>query len=199
MIKHKLLWGLMIIASALNGVQAIFSFEKYPVLAIFMGILSWWMLKQAMGMENIFNSYKGNIMGEKIVAMLSEDDELKAVCSRINQRRQFADKRMEDFQKQMQEKMEALSKENEADWDLVKRWLKNKGRLPADFNDQTHNISFNIKDNGVKVGKNSDMPDIPGLPPGMKVRNMGTFTMEDLPPELKKQMDEFIKGKMKDE
>ena len=189
----------MICASALNGVQAILIFEKSPGVSVFLGLLSLWMLKQAMVMSNSYID-RGKDMSEKIVAMLSEDLELEATCKRINQRRQFADKRMEDFQKQMQEKMEALSKENEADWDIVTEWLKNKGRLPADYNKQTHSISFNIKNNGVTVGRISEGPsNIPGLPPGAKIKNMGAFSMEDLPPDLRESMQKFIESKMDDD
>lgn len=196
--RDRVLWAILVTASALNGVQALFLFEKSPGMAIVLGILSLWLLKKALLMEKISNSVKGNIMDGKIVAMLSEDLELEATCKRINQRRKFADKRMEDFQKQMQEKMEDLQKENSEDWVTLTAWLKNNGRLPADFNEQTHNISFNLKDNGVKVAKSSDMPDIPGLPPGVKIQNMGAFSMDELPPELKKEMDKFLKGKMDD-
>jgi len=190
--RDRVFWFFLVFVSALNGVQAIFTFDKNPGFAIIMGILSIWMLRQAMNMDNLF-SFRGKVMSDKIVAMLSEDQELEATCKRINQRRQFADKRMEDFQKQMQEKMEALQKENSADWDTLTAWLKNNGRLPEGFNDQTHNISFNLKDNGVRVGKNSDRPSFPG--PG-KIKNMGAFSMEELPPELKTQMDKFIKSQM---
>lgn len=137
-------------------------------------------------------------MGETIVAMLSEDQELEATCKRISQRRKFADKRMEDFQKQMQEKMEALHKENSADWSLVTTWLKNKDRLPASYNDQTHSISFDLKDNGVKVSTISNDSVIAGLPLGAEIQNMGAFAMGELPPELKKEIDKFLKGRMDD-
>ena len=198
----KVRWFLLVFCSALNGVQAIFLFEKSPWIAVFLAFVSYWMLKHAMWLSNQPTIKKGTIMGEKIVAMISEDESLKAICTRINQRKIFADKRMEDFHKQAQEKMEAIQKENEADWELVTTWLREKGRLPDDYNTQTHNVSFNVKDNGIKVGKNgeSHLSDLPfPLPPGSKIKQLGTFGMDDLPPELQKQMMEFIKERHKDE
>jgi len=130
-------------------------------------------------------------MGEKTVAMLSEDDGLFDVCSRINQRRKFADKRMLDMQKKLKEEMEKLQKENSDDWSSLTEWLRSKGRLPDDFNDQTHSISFNIKSNSVKIAKQGDEEDLPNLPPGIMGKPM---SIDEMPPEMKQSLIKFLES-----
>jgi len=132
----------------------------------------------------------------KIVAMISEDQDLEAICTRINQRKHFADKKIKDFQKQLQQAQEDLQKDNEQDWDILKEWLTSKDRLPSEYNDQTHNIGFNLKNNGIHVNRNDEDVEMPF--PG-KIKNMGSFHMGDLPPELKGAMEQFIAKQMAEE
>lgn len=125
-------------------------------------------------------------MGNKIVAMLSEDSELEAICKRIDQRKQFAEKKMRDIEKQAQDAFDALHKDNKDDWSIVTEWLRNKGRLPADYNEQTHNISFNINNNGIAVDR---LDSEVGMP---EIKNIGAFPIDSLPPEIRKAMLSFI-------
>lgn len=125
-------------------------------------------------------------MGNKIVAMVSEDNELEAICKRIDQRKQFAEKKVKDLEKQAKDARYALHKDNKADWDILTNWLRNKGRLPADYNEQTHNITFCVKTNGVSVDRLDNDEDM------SQIKNMGAFPIDSLPPELRKAMLSFI-------
>jgi len=132
----------------------------------------------------------------KIVAMISEDKDLEAICTRINQRKHFAEKKIKDYQKQLEQAQEDLQKDNEQDWEILKEWLTEKDRLPSEYNDQTHNIGFNLKNNGIHVNRNDDDVEMPF--PG-KVKNMGAFRMDEMPPELRDAMQSFITKQMEDD
>ena len=131
----------------------------------------------------------GDNMG-KIVAMISEDVEVKELCDRINHRRLFSDKKMQNYKKQMEDAQKSISAENEADWELLRLWLETKNRLPDSFNKQTHSIGFNIEENGIHISK--DEEDYGSMPPGI---SMGTFSIGDLPPGLKEALTAFIKDR----
>ncbi len=125
-------------------------------------------------------------MGQKIVAMIDEDPDIEALCKRIDERKHFAKKRIQDFEKQLKEVNESLEKANKEDWESLASWLKDKNRLPSDFNKQTHYVSFNLQHNGIAVGRsNGDESNI---------KNVGSFCMDDLPPDLKKAMIKFLEG-----
>jgi len=134
----------------------------------------------------------------KIVAMVNEDQEVEELCKRIDQRKHFANKKIKDFEKQLHKAQDDLQKDNEGDWELLKVWLENKGRLPSDYNVQTHNIGFSLSNNGVTVGRN-DAEDEEGMPfPPGRVKNMGAFRLEDLPAGLQDAFKSFIEAKMTD-
>jgi len=138
-------------------------------------------------------------MGQ-IVAMINEDADIAALCGRINQRKQFAEKRIRDFQKQLQEAQKDLSTSNTADWEILTTWLQNKGRLPASYNKQTHNISFNIKNNGIQVDCINDEPDMSNFPEGMQLpegMKMVMIPMDELPIAVKASLLSFIESQMK--
>lgn len=124
--------------------------------------------------------------------MVSEDTELEAICKRIDQRKQFAEKKVKDLEKQAKDTCDSLQRDNKGDWDSITEWLRNKGRLPADYNEQTHNISFNVRTNGVKIERlDSDYPGEPGTLPS-QFKNMGLLPIDSLPPELRNAMQSFV-------
>jgi len=135
----------------------------------------------------------------KIVAMINEDKDLEEICIRINQRKHFSQKKIKDFEKQLQQAQEELQKNNEADWEILKDWLSNKDRLPTDYNDQTHNIGFSLKNNGIHVARNDEEDERGDMPFPGKIKNMGAFRMEDLPPEVRDAMKQFIEGQLDNE
>lgn len=132
-------------------------------------------------------------MNKKIVALISEDTELEDICKRIDQRKQFAEKKIKDFEKLLKEAHDSLQKDNESDWVILTEWLRGKNRLPSDYNEQTHNISFNLKNNGVAVARLDSEIDMP------QIKNMGAFPIDALPPDLQKAMMEIIQNMTKRE
>lgn len=48
-------------------------------------------------------------------------------------------------------------------------------------------MSFNLQHNGIAIGRSSDVEE-------SNIKNVGSFCMDDLPPDLKKAMIKFLEG-----
>ena len=122
--------------------------------------------------------------------MINENPEIRELCVRINQRKKFAEKRMADMEKKLQLEMEKLQEENKSDWEILTNWLRENNRLPSDFNDQTHHLSFNLNQNGIRV----DRDDSSRIDTGLRNVMVGPNNLSEMPPEIRKSLIKFLQN-----
>jgi len=130
---------------------------------------------------------------KKTVALISENQEIGDICARISERNQFFRKKIKDVENQVKKIHEETTKLNDSDWDLLRNWLKDNGRLPEDYADQTYSIGFNLDSNAIHISKNKDEVKSNG---GL---SLGTFNVEDLPPNFRNAFIDFVENHLKPE
>jgi len=87
----------------------------------------------------------------KTVAMPEENDQLMEICSRIEQRSKFLDKKINDIYRHIEELIKQKDLSNSTDWKELEQWLASNNRLPSNYHPATHRISFSIKNNDIRV------------------------------------------------
>jgi len=167
-----------------------FNGERLP--GVLLSIVSGMFLYLSYSFKKDYNLSIGKeYMGSKIVALINEEEGVTDVCNRIHQRKTFLNKRLQNLEKQVEEAHKTMHDDNAEDWKTLTDWLKEKERIPKGFNEQTHIISFNVEEGGIKLTKKGhNNSPFPG------VKNTGVFQMEELPPELQESMKSFIETKM---
>jgi len=177
----RVLWFIATSLSAITAMLAIISFEKNPMAALIFGVVSCISVKQTNSIsKHISLTKESGPMEKKIIAMVNEDSDVDALCRRIDQRKQFALKKMKNLEKKIYETQESLSKDCAEDWVTLTDWLRSKGRLPKDYNDKSYSLGFNLKDNGIAVSK----------------QIQGVFSKHNMPEDLKISVEKFIKSEL---
>ena len=82
-------------------------------------------------------------MSEKALALIGDNPELKIICERIQQRKGFMAKQLENLQNKAEEIQENNIELDKPDWEEVEAIVKD--RLPSNFNEATHYIGFNME------------------------------------------------------
>jgi len=87
----------------------------------------------------------------KVLALISSDPKLQQVCSYIEKRERNIHERIHFFRKQAEEAVKEDKQAITGYWKELTAQLIESGRLPKDYKEDDHSLSFSLKEDAVKM------------------------------------------------
>ena len=87
----------------------------------------------------------------KILSIIEDDPVMKELCEHIDQRRKTFEETLSFLKKQIKDAHDKSEKDKKPLWDDLTEYLKSKGKLPDDYNDDLYNLSFDLNIGAVKL------------------------------------------------